>query len=212
MSNLSIRWLFFSGLLLDFVLQGLHEQSNIFLCFFIEIVEIISKDVFQGGNPFLLVHFDSTEKSLEAIWFFSAVSFLRIYIRVDSWLDAKGTNVCVLDCFLQKRATSVHSRRSTTPIHTTNKEISKNNRSPSISFDNMREPQTKPKRTGGKEPRKQLATKAARKIVPQEEGANKQRRFHPGTVALGLAKKLNSPQEEARSVTRAKYVLTNIRF
>lgn len=39
---------------------------------------------------------------------------------------------------------------------------------------------------GGKAPRKQVATKAARKSVPpvQDEGLKKKRRFRPGTVAL----------------------------
>lgn len=38
--------------------------------------------------------------------------------------------------------------------------------------------------TGGKAPRKQLATKAARKLSPATEGVNKPHRFFPGTVAL----------------------------
>ena len=40
------------------------------------------------------------------------------------------------------------------------------------------------KSTGGKAPRKQLATKAARKLAPVEGGVKKTRRFRPGTVAL----------------------------
>jgi len=38
--------------------------------------------------------------------------------------------------------------------------------------------------TGGKAPRKQLATKAARKSTPTEEGVKKPHRFRPGTKAL----------------------------
>ncbi len=44
--------------------------------------------------------------------------------------------------------------------------------------------QTARKSTGGKAPRKQLATKAARKSAPVTGGFKKPRRFRPGTVAL----------------------------
>ena len=44
--------------------------------------------------------------------------------------------------------------------------------------------QTANKCTGGKAPRKQLATKAARKCAPATGGIKKPHRYHPGTVAL----------------------------
>ena len=44
--------------------------------------------------------------------------------------------------------------------------------------------QTARKSTGGKAPRKQLATKAARKSAPATGGVKQARRFRPGTVAL----------------------------
>ena len=44
--------------------------------------------------------------------------------------------------------------------------------------------QTARKSTGGKAPRKQLATKAARKSAPQTGGVKKPHRWRPGTVAL----------------------------
>jgi histone H3 len=44
--------------------------------------------------------------------------------------------------------------------------------------------QTARKSTGGKAPRKQLATKAARKTAPATGGVKKPHRFRPGTVAL----------------------------
>ena len=44
--------------------------------------------------------------------------------------------------------------------------------------------QTARKSTGGKIPRKQLATKAARKAAPVIGGCKKPHRYHPGTVAL----------------------------
>jgi histone H3 len=44
--------------------------------------------------------------------------------------------------------------------------------------------QTARKSTGGKAPRKQLATKAARKAAPTTGGVKKPHRYRPGTVAL----------------------------
>ena len=44
--------------------------------------------------------------------------------------------------------------------------------------------QTARKSTGGKAPRKSLATKAARKSAPGAVGIKKPHRFRPGTVAL----------------------------
>ncbi|KAL8429100.1 hypothetical protein Efla_003153 [Eimeria flavescens] len=44
--------------------------------------------------------------------------------------------------------------------------------------------QTARKSTGGKAPRKQLATKAARKSAPVAGGVKKPHRYRPGTVAL----------------------------
>uniref|UniRef100_A0A803VUQ6 Histone H2A/H2B/H3 domain-containing protein n=1 Tax=Ficedula albicollis TaxID=59894 RepID=A0A803VUQ6_FICAL len=42
--------------------------------------------------------------------------------------------------------------------------------------------QTARKSTGGKAPRKQLATKAARKSAPATGGVKKPHRYRPGTV------------------------------
>ena len=44
--------------------------------------------------------------------------------------------------------------------------------------------QTARKSTGGKYPREQLATKAARKSAPRTGGVKKPHRYRPGTVAL----------------------------
>lgn len=44
--------------------------------------------------------------------------------------------------------------------------------------------QTARKSTGGKAPRKQIATKAARKSAPSSAGIKKPHRYRPGTVAL----------------------------
>ena len=48
----------------------------------------------------------------------------------------------------------------------------------------VRTKQTARKSTGGKAPRKQLATKAARKSAPTTGGVKKPHRYRPGTVAL----------------------------
>ena len=51
-------------------------------------------------------------------------------------------------------------------------------------FKMARTKQTARKSTGGKAPRKQLATKAARKSAPATGGVKKPHRYRPGTVAL----------------------------
>ncbi|XP_008566082.1 PREDICTED: uncharacterized protein LOC103586565 [Galeopterus variegatus] len=53
-----------------------------------------------------------------------------------------------------------------------------------LRFSMARTKQTARKSTGGKAPRKQLATKAARKSAPATGGVKKPHRYRPGTVAL----------------------------
>jgi histone H3 len=55
--------------------------------------------------------------------------------------------------------------------------------------------QTARKSTGGKAPRKQLATKAARKSAPVNGGVKKPHRFRPGTVALREIRKFQKTAE-----------------
>jgi histone H3 len=55
--------------------------------------------------------------------------------------------------------------------------------------------QTARKSTGGKAPRKQLATKAARKSVPAGPGVKRAHRFRPGTVALREIRKYQKHTE-----------------
>ncbi|XP_005519558.2 PREDICTED: histone H3-like [Pseudopodoces humilis] len=57
-------------------------------------------------------------------------------------------------------------------------------RFPCLSLAMARTKQTARKSTGGKAPRKQLATKAARKSAPATGGVKKPHRYRPGTVAL----------------------------
>ena len=55
--------------------------------------------------------------------------------------------------------------------------------------------QTARKSTGGKAPRKQLATKAARKSAPATGGVKKPHRYRPGTVALREIRKFQKSPE-----------------
>lgn len=70
-------------------------------------------------------------------------------------------------------------------IHThTNTEQGKKTKKRNPDFQMARTKQTARKSTGGKAPRKQLATKAARKSAPATGGVKKPHRYRPGTVAL----------------------------
>ena len=55
--------------------------------------------------------------------------------------------------------------------------------------------QTARKSTGGKAPRKALATKAARKSAPASGGIKKPHRYRPGTVALREIRKYQKSTE-----------------
>jgi histone H3 len=55
--------------------------------------------------------------------------------------------------------------------------------------------QTARKSSGGKAPRKQLATKAARKSAPATGGVKKPHRYRPGTVALREIRKYQRSTE-----------------
>jgi histone H3 len=55
--------------------------------------------------------------------------------------------------------------------------------------------QTARKSTGGKAPRKQLASKAARKSTPSTGGIKKPHRYRPGTVALREIRKFQKTTE-----------------
>jgi len=55
--------------------------------------------------------------------------------------------------------------------------------------------QTARKSTGGKAPRKQLASKAARKSTPSTGGIKKPHRYRPGTVALREIRKFQKSTE-----------------
>uniref|UniRef100_A0A6N2NE70 Core Histone H2A/H2B/H3 domain-containing protein n=1 Tax=Salix viminalis TaxID=40686 RepID=A0A6N2NE70_SALVM len=62
-------------------------------------------------------------------------------------------------------------------------------------FRMARTKQTARKSTGGKAPRKQLATKAARKSAPTTGGVKKPHRYRPGTVALREIRKYQKSTE-----------------
>ncbi|KAK7880483.1 hypothetical protein WMY93_032890 [Mugilogobius chulae] len=63
-------------------------------------------------------------------------------------------------------------------------KLAKRRPSPRPAETMARTKQTARKSTGGKAPRKQLATKAARKSAPATGGVKKPHRYRPGTVAL----------------------------
>ncbi|GAB5368222.1 hypothetical protein AAMO2058_001300500 [Amorphochlora amoebiformis] len=70
------------------------------------------------------------------------------------------------------------------PTHLVGHHQSPTRLQPSASSTMARTKQTARKSTGGKAPRKQLATKAARKSAPATGGVKKPHRYRPGTVAL----------------------------
>ena len=80
-----------------------------------------------------------------------------------------------------------------------NNQTSSNPRSPKFPSESLsqmaRTKQTARKSTGGKAPRKQLATKAARKSAPATGGVKKPHRFRPGTVALREIRKYQKSTE-----------------
>ncbi|KAH0788198.1 histone H3-1 [Histomonas meleagridis] len=69
--------------------------------------------------------------------------------------------------------------------------------------------QTARKSTGGKTPRKSLGAKAARKSTPvvDSQGAKKQHRFRPGTVALREIRKYQKRAQTSLSVSFHSNVL-----
>ncbi|XP_065570350.1 histone H3-like [Artemia franciscana] len=62
--------------------------------------------------------------------------------------------------------------------------------------------QTARKSTGGKAPRKQLATKAARKSAPATRGVKKPHRYRPGTVALREIRHYQGCQKSTKLLIR----------
>lgn len=82
--------------------------------------------------------------------------------------------------------------------------------------------QTAQKSTGGKFPRKQLATKSGRKDAPHQDGIRKPHRYRPGTVALRdirryqkstelLIRKLPF-QRLVREIAQAEFPALQLRF
>uniref|UniRef100_A0A452ZPH0 Core Histone H2A/H2B/H3 domain-containing protein n=9 Tax=Aegilops tauschii subsp. strangulata TaxID=200361 RepID=A0A452ZPH0_AEGTS len=88
---------------------------------------------------------------------------------------------------------AAHSPSSSSPPFLPIPQISSASRR--ISDDMARTKQTARKSTGGKAPRKQLATKAARKSAPATGGVKKPHRFRPGTVALREIRKYQKSTE-----------------
>ena len=76
--------------------------------------------------------------------------------------------------------------------------------------------QTARKSTGGKAPRKQLATKAARKSAPATGGVKKPHRYRPGTVALREIRRYQKSTEllirKVRALVRPCLATTHATF
>jgi hypothetical protein len=70
--------------------------------------------------------------------------------------------------------------------------------------------QTARKSTGGKAPRKQLATKAARKSAPATGGVKKPHRYRPGTVALREIRRYQKSTELVSGVQRSSANAPNL--
>jgi len=69
--------------------------------------------------------------------------------------------------------------------------------------------QTARKSTGGKAPRKNLATKAARKAMPSAGGVKKPHRYRPGTVAVSRARDdYNCNLAKRKTLTHAFLLMT----
>merc|ERR1711934_744556 len=83
----------------------------------------------------------------------------------------------------------VHGENTNEPRRTTPHERKKNQRTMA------RTKQTARKSTGGKAPRKQLVTNAARKSALTTGGVKKPHRYRPGTVALREIRKYQKSTE-----------------
>ncbi|KAK6291232.1 hypothetical protein J4Q44_G00383630 [Coregonus suidteri] len=70
--------------------------------------------------------------------------------------------------------------------------------------------QTARKSTGGKAPRKQLATKAARKSAPATGGVKKPHRYRPGTVAQRDPSAVMALQEASEAYLVGLFEDTNL--
>ncbi|CAH3149165.1 unnamed protein product [Pocillopora meandrina] len=70
--------------------------------------------------------------------------------------------------------------------------------------------QTARKSTGGKAPRKQLATKAARKSAPATGGVKKPHRYRPGTVALREIRRYQKSTEASEAYLVGLFEDTNL--
>ena len=92
-------------------------------------------------------------------------------------------SICTLRRPVPRRQSRARSGSTPVTIESHDFELFSNFQS-STHLTMARTKQTARKSTGGKAPRKQLATKAARKSAPATGGVKKPHRYRPGTVAL----------------------------
>ncbi|XP_044130182.1 histone H3-like centromeric protein cid [Bufo gargarizans] len=103
-------------------------------------------------------------------------------------IHAKRVTIMPKDIQLARRIRGERRPWRSSPLHTGGEPSAAAMYSPHVRSDlcsaMARTKQTARKSTGGKAPRKQLATKAARKSAPATGGVKKPHRYRPGTVAL----------------------------
>jgi len=131
------------------------------------MLQIISLLVTYAESPFFLIlKLWRGQKISEFQSKFSCTNLRFISIRIYTC----KCHICWYDCFITRNA------------H--NQNFCQESNSKLIKSIMARTKQTARKSTGGKAPRKQLATKAARKSAPATGGVKKPHRYRPGTVAL----------------------------
>ena len=130
---------------------------------------------------------ESASKMPSSISLFCATHDDVIYTNIYTLLHHHFT-FTLLQALSFIRSSSSSSQASSTPFYIHTHSHAPPPSLPShtalLSFKMARTKQTARKSTGGKAPRKQLATKAARKSAPATGGVKKPHRYRPGTVAL----------------------------
>ncbi|KAL3527606.1 hypothetical protein ACH5RR_012262 [Cinchona calisaya] len=122
----------------------------------------------------------------------------RRLIKKVTYRTPENTRSLNLDRPISSKADAFTGIYTQHPLHLANFSIrSPNSRERNFFFFRKmaRTKQTARKSTGGKAPRKQLATKAARKSAPTTGGVKKPHRYRPGTVALREIRKYQKSTE-----------------
>ncbi|KAK2882214.1 hypothetical protein Q8A73_022724 [Channa argus] len=122
----------------------------------------------------------------------SIVAFTQQPVDTTDWElepSTGGAGLCLCSGFATGFSTSRHrgAELQEEPLTNQEPELERcvtGSQPQKVAKEMARTKQTARKSTGGKAPRKQLATKAARKSAPATGGVKKPHRYRPGTVAL----------------------------